>query len=324
MKVVLYNIQYLPRLVVHNGQAERYQPLLHYLRRSRADVIVLVELFEPQYLQQFAQDLADLYPYYAFLPRRTWSFTSGGIAVWSRTPLLATHHMFYKDRADSDALASKGALYVCVTGKSRGPAHYHLVATHLQSWLRYQTLRTAQLDELHTWWASLQIPTSEPALFVGDFNIDLHTQVEQLGAERYRQLPRFDRRHLPYSWVPGVNPLAGFDGTAAEFSKDAESEYFSELCWSPPNTRNSCRTYTRAPRVQGTPALNHLPRTLPDWAYVPAGSPLAASLRLGVVHNPVSEPLTFPLWRTGWLSGPRVTTTELSDHRPVCITWQAS
>lgn len=100
-------------------------------------------------------------------------FLTGGVVIFSRFPIIESHSMVYQQSAKEDACAAKGAMLVTI---DKGGRRYHLVGTHMQAGsddAEREQARVDQLNALKQFVDTFNIPSDEPILYAGDFNIDL-------------------------------------------------------------------------------------------------------------------------------------------------------
>ncbi len=122
-----------------------------------------------------------------FLSRR---LTNSGLFDMSKYPIENSKGIYYKDKFktnqrtskpidsfSSDRIADKGVLYVKVT-KDGKP--FHIFSTHTQAKTHKKSetpaagaqIRERQWKRIRTFIDSLQIPSSQPVIIVGDMNVD--------------------------------------------------------------------------------------------------------------------------------------------------------
>ncbi len=110
----------------------------------------------------------------------------GGVTVVSQYPILEQHALVFANYVPNswDAQSNKGAVYAKI---EMGGYNYHVVATHLQA-THDETddtehgVRMAQLQEIHDWLDSFNIPADEPIILAGDMNVpfSLSSQVSEM------------------------------------------------------------------------------------------------------------------------------------------------
>jgi endonuclease/exonuclease/phosphatase family metal-dependent hydrolase len=195
LRVVSYNAQFLPGLL----QARNRRPDPDYRAReiarrlARCQVIGLQELFDSRAQRRL---LEELHRAWGGLPTRLVSSrpggwrTSGGLALVSRLPLVASGELTYVSvpgELISDRLAAKGVLHARLRRSESAPAAdvIDVFVTHLES--RDDEIKHQQILELADFVGSRRA-AGAPALILGDFNVDGR------GAECGRPQPLY--RHL--------------------------------------------------------------------------------------------------------------------------------
>lgn len=110
----------------------------------------------------------------------------GGVMIASQHPIIEKHAMVFSNwvAGSWDASSNKGAAYVKI---EIGGYYYHVVSTHLQATHdetddSEHTVRMAQLQEIHDWLDSFNIPADEPVILAGDMNVpfSLSSQVQEM------------------------------------------------------------------------------------------------------------------------------------------------
>ncbi|CAA0141723.1 sphingomyelin phosphodiesterase [Tenacibaculum maritimum] len=111
--------------------------------------------------------------------------TNGGVKIYSKWPIEYDEQLIFKNslRGTADYLSNKGASYVRINKNGK---KFHIIGTHLQADEAKKDgsgIRKLQLDELQYWIAqkikSGKIPSNEPIIFAGDFNIP-HYDIEKI------------------------------------------------------------------------------------------------------------------------------------------------
>ncbi|MER8100893.1 endonuclease/exonuclease/phosphatase family protein [Kitasatospora sp. NPDC094016] len=137
---------------------------------------------------------------------------NGGVVIVSTWPLVHKEQFIYRDGHGADWWANKGFAYVIlnVAGK-----RVHVVGTHTQSddpddQKTAREVRARQLVQLDSYLTSLSIPSAEPVVVAGDFNIDGHTE-EFDDLLKNARLDRPDHRlGPPYSFDTTENDVAAY------------------------------------------------------------------------------------------------------------------
>ncbi|XP_014678889.1 PREDICTED: sphingomyelinase C 2-like [Priapulus caudatus] len=105
--------------------------------------------------------------------------TNGGIFIASRWPIVREAQHVYEnaDALSWDAFAKKGVAYAAVnkTDASGATKLYHVFSTHQQTGVVWET-KVGQARELREMARRLGVPSDEPVVYVGDYNVDLYTE----------------------------------------------------------------------------------------------------------------------------------------------------
>lgn len=322
MRVLLYNIQLCAPVYMINGQMTRAHAIVQKIAEEKEpfDVLVFLEVFYHKARDFMIQSLKSVYPYHAELPRSTYSFVSGGVLIVSRHNITNAQHRFYQAACSAERLASKGFLVVDIMDPQHGPVR--IIGTHLQAWDEFASTRTRQFRELKQW---LQKHTTRDSkLFVlGDFNWDYFIHRPQL-------LDCTGPNTVVAELLKGVymhtadnehNQMRGLDGTAAE--KNCDLDYYCQVCWSSGPDPGVCSYVCEKPAVVPTvPYCECCEKRMMDYAYVPPDYVIPTEFTCQVLPWKSKYPLTFDVWKIGWLSKPHLTTSDMSDHFPVVVSIQ--
>ena len=138
----------------------------------------------------------------------------GGLVLFSRFPIVRYETKVFKGVCSrEDCLSAKGCLYARVE-KFGQP--FNIFSIHVQSW-ESETSRNIRRMQflLFTQFIEAQaVPTSEPLVILGDFNMDIYSQQKQLSSIlnvlNAEMLPRHAESH-PFTSDPSTNELMGID-----------------------------------------------------------------------------------------------------------------
>lgn len=183
LSVLTYNVQLLPLYanVVDdlNQPSERAKSIPSKI--TGYDVVVMEELFDHDLRENMIESMKKVYPYHTkvvgYDTHRAWT---GGVMIFSKWPIVKEDQMVYEAGVNEDALAAKGA--VCASINKAGKM-YHVVGTHLQAGNEddEKAARQKQTLELAKFIDKLGIPTEEPVMMAGDFNVNqFGDQIDQL------------------------------------------------------------------------------------------------------------------------------------------------
>ncbi|MFI8829263.1 sphingomyelin phosphodiesterase [Streptomyces sp. NPDC053431] len=152
------------------------------------DILVLTELFDNSATaEQLFPRLIDQHPYRTPVVGRGsfgWNSTSGGyygppledggVAIFSKWPIRYRSQHIYGGGCGADYWAAKGFAYAVIDVAG---TRVHVVGTHLQANDsgcddgEAQHERADQMNAITSFLAQRAIPTSEPIIIAGDFNI---------------------------------------------------------------------------------------------------------------------------------------------------------
>lgn len=222
------------------GQEERSKRVKDVVSRynlKTLDALVLNEVITDQSQKIILKDMSDL-----GLTNQTKNLdhflhpVPGGVFICSQYPIEETDSVrFGNSCSGSDCFSSKGVVYAKV-GKPEST--FHIFATHMQAWpgLEREHIRTAQLSILKAFVQSKQIPFDEPVIIMGDMNMDMYKERNQLDfALSLLQfgLPDIANDSETFTVDTQGNPLVGADDPAMyknhKYPEGCVSEYFQTL-----------------------------------------------------------------------------------------------
>ncbi len=139
--------------------------------------------------------------------------TDSGLCVLSKYPIQNIYAMIFDGPSyHVERLCAKGALLVRCFIPNLG--YVNIVNTHLNAWtgLKADRAREHQVNQIHNWIHSLEIDSTEPLFFAGDYNIDAYEHSDTMFAimntlEAYFPYPN----QTSFSFDPATNPLVGSD-----------------------------------------------------------------------------------------------------------------
>uniref|UniRef100_K3WW34 sphingomyelin phosphodiesterase n=1 Tax=Globisporangium ultimum (strain ATCC 200006 / CBS 805.95 / DAOM BR144) TaxID=431595 RepID=K3WW34_GLOUD len=208
-EILQYNVFGRPYEVSKDGQAERLARIPASLRKlsEHIDIVTFAEADVKGERESMLTQFRDIGFQYATSilhdPDPFTSLLNGGVIVVSRWPILHEAQHIYRNACHySDCLAAKGVKYARVLKTVGGTSKiFNVFATHMQ---------------MRKFVDDMRIPTHEPLLFAGDFNVDNHTfasevaeLIELLGAHSPTQVG--DQQ---FTSDPRSNLLVGRDGAA--------------------------------------------------------------------------------------------------------------
>ena len=166
IKVLSWNV-FLRPAILHDHQLERVQGISEYLIASKADVIILQEVFHRKARKQLTEALQKSYPYQTKKGPVSFWGVSSGVALYSKFPFLKEKKISFKESMGADKLAKKGVVVSLVKIKSK---EVYIVGTHLQSGSseKFRKIRKNQMKTLAN--SIKNIDSSKVVLYAGDFN----------------------------------------------------------------------------------------------------------------------------------------------------------
>jgi endonuclease/exonuclease/phosphatase family metal-dependent hydrolase len=358
--IVQYNTFARPYLLSHDGQKERLERIpeaLAKLNNGSVDVITLCEVFF-QVENELCSNMLRKFEDYGFkhhtrvLEGTGFEFPGAVMMVskWPLRPADGQMHV-YRDACDgSDCLAAKGVLYAAVDKTENGVTKtFHVFATHMQAWENEKAVeaRNKQASQMTEFVKQMNIPSNEPVLFAGDFNVDLVRY-----AQEFKGLSEILDAELPkmigqqrYTSDPSSNLLVGRDGAAEKCQKDYEASWgeksgiINHTYHPTPESKNPTPT---SPKIHGLNPFFADPKDS-DTLYIepggcycsccphewldyilvskkhqrPSGTSTLECIRIKagysfeVAWSGKLQPVPEPLW------GDKIILSDLSDHYPV-------
>lgn len=234
LDVLTFNTALLPSIAARTRQGERAAVLAPHL--VGYDVLVLQELFDDRLARPLLEELAAVYPYRTErvgrdgARRLPWR-QDGGVVILSRWPIEREAQMtFDATCSGTDCLADKGVGYAAVR---KGDRVYHVFGTHAQSVYGsgVADVRASQFALLRAFVDAQGIPTDEPVVLAGDFNVDawlpeLGSMLEVLRAVR----PPTDGT-MRFTWDPAGNALAHHGGEWLDYVLYAADHAAPAAAW---------------------------------------------------------------------------------------------
>ncbi|MGM0564559.1 MAG: sphingomyelin phosphodiesterase [Pseudomonadota bacterium] len=199
LTVMSYNILQLPGVAGDWDDAQRLGRLPDAIRNleEQPDVLVIQEAMTDD-AQDALQGLDDIYPFITPVvgldcSGEGWDAVSGncsnspavvrgGVLILSRWPIEEKRQHIYQNSQmwTADYYSNKGFAYVQI---DKGGFDYHIVGTHMQAdsgdFAVSQQTRMAQLDEMRQWIDGRSIPSTDPVILTGDFNVE-HSRGDHL------------------------------------------------------------------------------------------------------------------------------------------------
>ncbi|GEM74688.1 sphingomyelin phosphodiesterase [Vibrio sagamiensis] len=213
LKVLSYNIWALPAIAADISQ--RFEIIPEYVHGY--DVIAFQEVFASG-RQAFLQTLASEYPYQTeILSNGSYNIHDGGVVIVSRHPIVNEAQFVFPECSGSDCFADKGVVYAEII---KDGLAYHLFATHAASHDTDQARHNRQLQFKHirALATSLEIPSYEPVIYSGDFNVNKRKfpdDYQQMLANLNAAEPQYSG-YIDSTFDPRINSYAGQALTGSE------------------------------------------------------------------------------------------------------------
>ncbi|MBU2897763.1 sphingomyelin phosphodiesterase [Vibrio hepatarius] len=135
------------------------------------DVVFMQELFRYENVQNIRWTMQNYFPYTSNKLDGGGSNTyDGGVLTFSKYPIVEQAQHIFANCKGTDCSADKGILYTKIM-KGRYP--YHLFNVHLGAWNSqgHRNVRMLQISEIFSFINQLNLPSNEPIIIGGDFNI---------------------------------------------------------------------------------------------------------------------------------------------------------
>lgn len=157
---------------------------------NRPDVLIMQEVFTEHSFTFLVNKMSEMYPYHTQVAGEDckdplWGSVSGnckasffksnsGVLIFSRWPIEQQHaYVFNAVRVSKtfDFMAQKGVVYAKIQVEAEKPLALHVFGTHLQASVEEHDIRLRQLGEMRAFVDSFNIPSDDPVILAGDFNI---------------------------------------------------------------------------------------------------------------------------------------------------------
>lgn len=237
LKIMSYNSYERPFYISRDGQRERTCRIPYTFIKSNpdVDVIGLQEIFMEGCFETDL-NITHLFQYYGFeyvtYPlKQSGKMLPGGVIIASRWPIIKSEQHVFKtvSKWSAESFAAKGVRYAKIRKSVEGKyTDYNIMVTHLQAFdmnmnsgIRVEGVRLGQSVEWGKFYEDLNIPTNEPVIFAGDFNIDLHTRqvtMDRISKNLNAAFPKLHIKEDDFTWGPS-NDIWDFrsDTTAPSF-----------------------------------------------------------------------------------------------------------
>lgn len=238
IRILTYNVM-IPVLkpIRYYGQEERARKLFESIAHIQdLDIVILNELI-PSSIEKIVTEEAKKHGFiYKTHPLTNIITVNGGIIVFSKHEIIQQDFTIFGDYCvGSDCLAAKGILYARIM---KHHVAYNIFAIHMQAWtnMKDQLVKENQIIHLNEYMNSFDIPTNEPVLVVGDFNIDMYVAKDHLIHLMKRlniDYPDIHPESHMFTIDAEKNILVGSDDISMykseDFPKGCKEEYYEHL-----------------------------------------------------------------------------------------------
>lgn len=159
--------------------------------------------------------------------------THGGLVVFSRHKIIAQDcHIFDGTCSSDDCLAAKGCVYAKIRKHGN---NFHVFGVHLQAWesAESRAVRRGQIYQMGKFVDRQNIPSDEPVIMMGDFNINMYSEPDQLKLMYDFDMVKIHDNSYPFTVDPSTNKLVGLDdGNAyksAKFEQGCYNHYLKTM-----------------------------------------------------------------------------------------------
>lgn len=168
-KVLTYNVWNLLPGITSKNTHPRLDTIAELVKGY--DAVVFQELFDPILTAHFRSKISEEYPYLTDIPFKLGKLLTGGSFIASRHPIIEHDDVVYDACRADGCLASKGMNYAKI---DKGGKIYNLFGTHTHAYTTADDIavRFSQLAQLKGFVDSKNIPSDQPVLMAGDFNVD--------------------------------------------------------------------------------------------------------------------------------------------------------
>jgi endonuclease/exonuclease/phosphatase family metal-dependent hydrolase len=169
LKVLNYNTWALLPGITAKNTSNRLETIADYV--SGYDVVVFQEVFDPVLLAKFRDQIRAEYPFQTNVPWKFGKLLNGGSFIASRWPIVEQDSQVYDACIRDGCLAAKGINYAKII---KGSNNYHIFGTHTHAYTGEDDIavRFQHLAQYKAMVDSKLIPSYEPVIMAGDFNVD--------------------------------------------------------------------------------------------------------------------------------------------------------
>jgi endonuclease/exonuclease/phosphatase family metal-dependent hydrolase len=167
--VLTYNIWGLLPGIEAKNTYDRFHSIAHMM--TGYDAIVFQEAHDLASTAYFQNHIKSEYPYITKIPFQLGRVLNGGVFIASKWPIEVEDNIVFQACIAEDCLASKGAVYARINKLGKP---YNLFGTHVRAYTTAKDIanRFEHLAELKAFKDSKALPSNEPVIYAGDFNVD--------------------------------------------------------------------------------------------------------------------------------------------------------
>jgi endonuclease/exonuclease/phosphatase family metal-dependent hydrolase len=174
LRVLSYNVFLRPGPISQTDYPiDRARLIGKWIKNANFDIVALQEAWQPAALPLLTGEISGKLTYFVLNqpPKGPNKLDSGGLAIFSRWPIVDTRTLVYDDCNLDDCLAAKGAVHAVVRISEN--ASLNVVTTHLDAGgsTGDRDARASQVRQLSQFIAEID-QSSGPIVITGDFNID--------------------------------------------------------------------------------------------------------------------------------------------------------
>jgi endonuclease/exonuclease/phosphatase family metal-dependent hydrolase len=173
LSVLTWNVYMMPQWIHESPQNEpRAAAIAATLLEQDFDILCLQKVFDRAAREVLERALARRYPFRYGPANDRGPLLNSGVWVLSRRPLADYQEIEFRECADVECFARKGAVLLSGTC---GPQTFRLIVTHLQgeegpsSEMRNQWIRDRQMRAIWKWLIEPHVERAVPIVVCGDF-----------------------------------------------------------------------------------------------------------------------------------------------------------
>lgn len=294
-KIFHYNVQFMYEFIVSQHNEYRAEMISKYIIENvgDADVISFCEAFEERSRNILIKYLSIAGFKYStpVLSDDNNYLSNGGIFILSKHPILGYTSYVFKNASGTDYLANKGIIRIFIK-KER--FRINIFTTHLQAWSQYYDTRNKQLEELKKYIEKFHFWSNEIVIISGDFNTN-NSNIDKYLDFNF-SFPKIVS-YQKFTFDSAENSMYGIDGSDEDFHNRIVKK--KGIISYPKNIQKFNFDHILYSKNHKTPNLVYTE-----------------------ILKPKVAKYNFNLWKIGWFNSVSFTTNDLSDHFPICSTFE--